>query len=172
MRPDAYSTVQRSVCLVGAGCASTFEALLGVGVATAPAGQLHHPILLSVGLLGLAVLQVIAVFWRVGRAGVWIETDGVRVVNPTKSTFIAWSDIERFVLKPLPSWSNRGAVAELRDGGEVSIWGIQEPRARWLAKIDRTQGLIDQLNREVTARQQPTGSADMPNPGLHAGSTP
>jgi hypothetical protein len=73
-----------------------------------------------------AVVVAISLFcwFRLAKAGVYADDRGIRVLNPFRTVHLAWDDIERFTARAHKGFPALG-FAELADGGEVELWGIQ-----------------------------------------------
>jgi hypothetical protein len=95
----------------------------------------------GVALVGLVFGSWVAVRWP--RCGVYVERDGVRVLNPMTSTYVAWGEIERFV-----AVSYGACTLKRVHGRSVGIFGIQQ--TAWAArrgKVDTAEaGMIAELN--------------------------
>jgi len=94
---------------------------------------------------------------RLARSGVFVDDDGVKIVNPLRTDRIRWEDLHRFHLRPHKGFRALGFAQRL-DGTEVQIWGIQA-RTSAPAAVRVPQGLIDELNerlgRERARRRAP-----------------
>jgi Bacterial PH domain len=88
---------------------------------------------------------------RCARAGVHVAPDGIRVVNPTRSFQVPWSEIRGFSLGPWSLFPLIGLV-ELRDGRVEHLWGIQAPNPRTRPNNCSAQELIAELNGELGRR--------------------
>jgi hypothetical protein len=72
-------------------------------------------------ICGLGLCFAAWVGIRVSRCGVFVEDDGIRVLNPFSTVNLRWSDIARFEL------SSYGAcLIKLVHGRSVGIVGIQQ----------------------------------------------
>ena len=111
-----------------------------------------------------AVIVALAVFMflRLGRAGVFANDAGIKVVNPLKTDRVPWEHLVRFTLKAHKGFPAVG-FAELIDGRRIMIWGIQarspSPGARRIP-----EKLIDELNERLR-EQRTRAPADPPPPG-------
>jgi hypothetical protein len=74
----------------------------------------------------VGVVAALAVFCllRLARAGVYADADGIRVLNPLRTQWVPWEHVLRFTLKASKGFPAVG-FAELIDGREIQIWGIQ-----------------------------------------------
>src|SRR3954447_12444545 len=123
---------------------------MAIGV-TAPAGEGGggQPGWVAVPFVLIALVDLVFTYTRLRPAGAWIQDDGVRIVNPFSTTFVPWGRVFRFALKPGGQFGGDDLVCfvEILGGGDVRVWGIQQPRAVWWdGKVDRTQPLVDELN--------------------------
>ena len=107
----------------------------------------------------VAVVGALSLFCllRLARAGVYADGDGIRVLNPLRTVRVPWDHVLRFTLK-----ASRGfpavAFAELIDGREIQIWGIQS-RSGTAAARRIPAAVVDALNERLAserARRQPT----------------
>ena len=87
-------------------------------VVAAVAGQTPWAAVAVVGALSTFCLL------RLARAGVYADAEGIRVLNPLRTQRIPWEHVLRFTCKPSKGFPAVG-FAELIDGREVQIWGIQ-----------------------------------------------
>lgn len=96
--------------------------------------------------------------WRLARAGVYADDEGIRVLNPTRTTRVAWDDVLRFRMR-----SHRGfpavGFAELVDGTEILCWGLQA-RSRNAAAMRIPEAVVEELNERLAAER----SARTPSP--------
>lgn len=98
--------------------------------------------------IGLA-LSLLAIF-RLGRCGIYVEPDGIRVLNPLSSTRVRWDEIRRFVLP------DRGACRIQRHGASaVKVFGIQPATWATLRRMCHTResAMVDELNRRLANRR-------------------
>lgn len=90
---------------------------------------------------------------RVSRIGVWVTRDGIRVVNPLKTRFVAWSEIAEFSSTPRGLFPQ--VTAELEDGSTLRIRGL--PLGGRESAQSSTGRALDALNRYLQeARPQIT----------------
>ncbi len=99
------------------------------------------PSVVMVGLLSLFCLT------RLARAGIYAGDDGIKVVNPLRTVSVPWGHILRFTLKPHKGFP-AVAFAELIDGREIQIWGIQS-RSNTPAAKKVPQQEVDRLNERL-----------------------
>ncbi len=93
------------------------------------ANSLDDPVLFA--YCTVAVLLAAWALFRVARCGVFIEEDGVRVLNPLSTVHLKWSEIAHF------EFSSYGACSIKRiHGRSVAIVGIQQ--AGWQALTNKT----------------------------------
>jgi hypothetical protein len=98
-----------------------------------------------------AVVIAISAFCylRLARAGVHVEEDGIRVVNPFRTVRVPWEHLVRFVSRPHKGFPALG-FAQRIDGTEVELWGIQARGTGVPAK--RVVGdLVESLNEELAS---------------------
>jgi hypothetical protein len=112
---------------------------------------------LRLGLLRLAGAWLLAAFLglRMARLGVRIEDDGIRVRNPLSTLSIPWRAVRGFTLAR--SVIGEFGIAELHNGRNIRLWGIQ-PANRMTSRRDRRAELaIGTLNVELqAARARPS----------------
>ena len=89
---------------------------------------------------------------RLARAGVYADDRGIRVLNPLRTVKVPWDHILRFTLKPHQGFP-AVAFAELIDGREIQIWGIQSRSATVAAK-KIPQEEVDRLNERLAAQRE------------------
>jgi hypothetical protein len=108
-----------------------------------------------------AVLGGAALAWLVVRCyiapRVVSSADGVRVVNPFKTTRIRWRDIERFEARPM-------LRVVRRDGTHVTAWAVQAATTSRL--VGRT-GLAEPVASALTRQLAATSVPPPPPPGLN-----
>jgi hypothetical protein len=98
------------------------------------------------GILATVPLFVLAWFivFRWGRAGVFVVQDGVRILNPFKTTTVAWRDIRRFRVGARGIWPKSGIV-ELSDGREIELIGICAPNPLTRPSNKTAESLVSDL---------------------------
>jgi hypothetical protein len=131
---EANARTVRSVGAVrgvvgGVGCTVLFV-VLGVSP-----GRGHW--LWLAGALFMALLT-----WWLGRLGIRIEADGVRVIGLVGSRSVRWEEIDRFVVAPAAGYPFIGHVL-LRSGGDLWTYGLSA--AGW----PRTEGKRRQVERPI-----------------------
>jgi len=89
--------------------------------------------------------------WRLARAGVYADADGIRVLNPTRTTRIAWEDVLRFRMRSHKGFAAVG-FAELVDGTQVLCWGLQA-RSRNAAAMRIPEAVVEELNERLAAER-------------------
>lgn len=100
--------------------------------------------------LWLACALVMALLtWWLGRLGIRIEPDGVRVMGLVGSRSVRWEEIDRFVVAPAAGYPFIGHVL-LRNGTDLWTFGLSaagRPRAeRRRLQVERP---IEELNRAL-----------------------
>jgi hypothetical protein len=98
------------------------------------------------GILATVPLFLLAWFivFRWARAGVFVVQDGVRILNPFKTTAVAWQDIRCFRVGAHGIWSNVGIV-ELSDGREIVLLGICVPNPLTRPTNKTAEALVSDL---------------------------
>ena len=91
------------------------------------------------------------VFFRLARAGVYADDDGIRVVNPLRTERLPWEHLVRFTFKAYKGFPGIG-LAELIDGRRVELWGIQARSPNEGAKRVPRQ-LVDDLNERLRVQR-------------------
>ena len=103
----------------------------------------------SVGIVGALSLFCLL---RLSRAGVYAREDGIRILNPLRTLRVPWDHILRFTLK-----GSRGfpavAFAELIDGREIQIWGIQARSPSPVARRIPEQ-VVAELNERLARERE------------------
>ena len=107
----------------------------------------------------VAVVGALSLFCllRLARAGVYADDAGIRVVNPLRTVRVPWDHVLRFTLKPHKGFPALG-FAELIDGRQVEMWGVQS-RSSTVAAKKIPEDLVAQLNERLARereRRQPT----------------
>ena len=97
----------------------------------------------AVVIVGLSAF----VYFRLARAGVYTDDDGIRVVNPLHTVEVPWPHLIRFTARPNGGFPLIG-FAERVDGTEVQLWGVQARSSNAGAKRVVNE-LIDQLNAHL-----------------------
>jgi hypothetical protein len=130
-----YRSRSTSVALVGFGMMFGAVMVLFLILTWGDPGEL---VICGLGLCFAAWVGI-----RVSRCGVFVEDDGVRVLNPFSTVHLKWSEIARFEL------SSYGAcLIKLVHGRSVGIVGIQQTaRDARKAKKDTDEArMISELN--------------------------
>ena len=107
----------------------------------------------------VAVVGALSLFCllRLARAGVYADDEGIRVLNPLRTVRVPWDHVLRFTLKPHKGFPALG-FAELIDGRQVEMWGVQS-RSSTVAAKKIPEDLVAQLNERLARereRRQPT----------------
>lgn len=107
----------------------------------------------------VAVVGALSAFCllRLARAGVYANDEGIRVLNPLRTVRVPWDHVLRFTLRPHKGFPALG-FAELIDGREVELWGVQSRSSTATAK-KVPEDLVAQLNERLARereRRQPT----------------
>jgi hypothetical protein len=107
----------------------------------------------------VAVVAVLSIFClvRLARAGVYADDEGIRVLNPLRTQRAPWDHVLRFTLKGSKGFPAVG-FAELIDGREIQIWGIQA-RSHTAAARRIPEEVVAALNERLAqerAARQPT----------------
>lgn len=107
----------------------------------------------------VAIVAALSLFCllRLARAGVYAGDDGIRVLNPLRTQKVPWDHVLRFTVKASKGFPAVG-FAELIDGREIQIWGIQ---ARSGSAVARRvpEAVVAALNERLAterARRQST----------------
>jgi hypothetical protein len=107
----------------------------------------------------VGVVAVLSLFCllRLARAGVYADGEGIRVLNPLRTVRVPWDHVLRFTLKASKGFPAVG-FAELIDGREIQIWGIQS-RSYTTAARRIPEEVVAALNERLAAERgarQPT----------------
>lgn len=124
--------------------------LVASTVAAIVSGGPWEPVIV-VGALTLFALL------RLARAGVYADEEGIRVLNPLRTVRVPWDHVLRFTLKASKGFPAVG-FAELIDGREIQIWGIQS-RSGTRAARRIPEEVVAALNERLAterAAQPPT----------------
>lgn len=98
-------------------------------------------------LFAMGVLFVFPIV-RASRARAVVEGDMLTVFNVFSTTRVKADEIIEFRLGPnRPTFFYGAAAAELRNGEELIIFGIQTPNAATRPNDSSAQKLVDQLNQ-------------------------
>lgn len=126
--------------------------LSGTAIAVASLTQLAFvPILSPVAYVVIAVVALYFVVFRLGRGGIIVMQEGVRVRNPFRtSRLISWDEIQGCVLD---KWHVLPDVAfvELRDGNRIPVVMLEIPPVERAASDVRLQ--ISNFNLRVKEQQ-------------------
>ena len=118
--------------------AASFDAAAGKGGPWEPVGV-------------VAVLSAFCLL-RLARAGVYVDDDGIRVLNPLRTVRMRWEDVLRFTLKPRGGFPAVGFVERI-DGTEVQVWGIQA-RSGTAAARRIPEELVSALNERLAGARE------------------
>jgi hypothetical protein len=107
------------------------------------------------------LIAIVPITWffviRLPRTGAYVESDGLRIVNPLRTLNIDWAEIVSFELGWSSQYGIRGVgLVNLAGGRVVPIFGIQKPNPIFRPKNSSAQDLIAELNdvlAEVRAAQ-------------------
>ena len=123
------------VALLGWPLAALAVACVRARVACAPGAAL---------LVGVATGAVFAFFlWSLGRPLVTASDDGVVVRGYVRTFALAWSDIQRFELRPHDTWT----TLRLADGSVHLVVALQAELPAWGGqRTPRALGMVDELN--------------------------
>lgn len=90
--------------------------------------------------------------WRFGLVPrITAESEGVRVRNPSRETFIRWDHI----VDAVPGFA--GITIETSNGGAVTAWAVQKWRlSSWLGKRTRADEVADFIRNHATGSGQET----------------
>ena len=103
----------------------------------------------------VAVVAVLSLFCllRLARAGVYANGDGtLTVLNPLRTVKVPWDHVLRFTLKASKGFP-AVAFAELIDGREIQIWGIQS-RSGTAAARRIPEEVVDALNERLATERE------------------
>lgn len=103
----------------------------------------------AVGVVGALTLFCLL---RLARAGVYAGDEGIRVLNPLRTVRVPWDHVLRFTLKPHKGFP-AVAFAELIDGREIQIWGIQS-RSPSVAAKRIPEEVVAALNERLTRERE------------------
>lgn len=140
MKPDVYRN-------------SSYALLIAVVATLFFAASAVNAIVNGGGWAAVVLVGVLSAFCllRLARAGVYADEHGIRVLNPLRTVKVPWEHVLRFTLRP-----HRGfpavAFAELIDGREIQIWGIQS-RSQTVAAKRIPQEEVDRLNERLAAER-------------------
>ena len=132
---------------------SGIASLVGGGaVALAALSQLvSTPLVHAIAYVIIAIVALYFMSFRMGRGGLVVSAEGVRVRNPLKtSRLIPWNEVARCALG---SWHGLPDVAflELKDGRKIPITMLEIPPMERAATSVRQQ--IDEINALIEDRQ-------------------
>ena len=130
-----------------------FAALLAVMGTVFGLGGIVYVITGRAGWPPMLVVVLLALFTvlRLARAGVFVEEDGVKVLNPLNTVRIPWEEIAGFSLKRSGGFAAVGFV-DLVDGGRVQAWGIQA-RNKHPGAMKAPQAAIAELQARFEAER-------------------
>lgn len=115
-------------------------------------------------LAGILCAVVAVLIWLpVRRIGVWIEPDGIAVVNFALAKRFRWTEIERFELAPAGVYPFAGH-AILKTGRDVPLAAITVPRFLTERLKRYAQEPIDELNALLDATRTDPSTAALPAP--------
>lgn len=117
----------------------------GALIVTTPLGGDHQA---SWGLwVGLSVggVACAAICLRVAMNGVYPSDTGLKIVNPLRSVFVPWDQINRFTVKTWGIFPLMGH-ALLKDGSAIRIFGIQPPNVVFRPNNRSAERVIGELN--------------------------
>jgi hypothetical protein len=107
---------------------------------------------------GITAASMVLFWLAVRRIGVWIEADGIAVVNLLRRRRFRWVDIERFQLAPAGIYPFAGHTI-LKSGRDIPLGAITVPRI-FTARLKRyAQEPIDELNALLREARQSSGTA-------------
>jgi len=94
---------------------------------------------------------------RLARAGVYADDEGIRILNPLRSVRVPWDHILRFTVRASKGFPAVG-FAELVDGREIMIWGIQSRSGTAVAKRIPAE-VVEELNERLRVEREAAESA-------------
>jgi hypothetical protein len=97
--------------------------------------------------IAVTVAISLFVFFRLARAGVYVDDDGIRVVNPFTTVEVPWAHLIRFTARSQGGFPLIG-FAQRVDGTEVQLWGVQA-RGNSSGAKRVVEELIAQLNQRL-----------------------
>jgi hypothetical protein len=142
-RSKPYRIVRSRGQSIGLTLTGVFVALGFPLEALKPAGQLNLWIRGSFAVLGVSLGWFF--IFRLARSGVFAYRDGVRILNPLGSRFVPWEETQKFKLGTWGLFPRMG-YAELTNGSEHHIWGIQAPNPLFRPRNRSADRLIAELN--------------------------
>jgi hypothetical protein len=113
----------------------------------------------GIPVLLVMCLPFIAFCLRMAITKVHVETDGVRIVNMTRTVFVRWEEIGKFSVGRHGLLPKVG-IAELRDGRQIGMWAIQGPNPVTRPNNRNAEHLIDGLNAELARHTSPATNSD------------
>lgn len=84
--------------------------------------------------------------FRAARAGVYVLSEGIRIVNPFRTKFVPWREIAQFSLRQWGPFPLIGFV-DLTDHSSEHIFGIEAPNPFTRPRNRSAQKLIAELNQ-------------------------
>jgi hypothetical protein len=99
---------------------------------------------------------------RMGRAAVYAERDGVRIVNVWSTRFLTWGEIREFAKRPYGP-----AKVTTVDHRAVDIFAIQQ--SNWANMRHKSNTASDAMVAELNARLGAARDAQRPSVGLADG---
>jgi hypothetical protein len=129
--------------------------LIGTGAIAVETLALSRPWGGHIGYLLFAAALGYFYLFRAARSGVYIEADGIRILNPFRSVRVPWKEIRYFSLKRYGLFPLTGH-AELKDGTSIHVFGIQGPNRLLRPNSRGAQRIIEALNARLDeVRQRP-----------------
>lgn len=116
--------------------------MLGVGTLSAALSERSGVERSIMAILGVSFFVASL---RLARCGVWVDEQGIRILNPLRTTHLSWSPVKAFSLRPYRAVFKTGYV-DLTDGTAIHIWGIQPPNEITRPRNRSAQRLIEELN--------------------------
>lgn len=141
----AYRNRQYSALIATVAVLFTAASLVAALVREGSAGDRFTPLIPVVLLSAFCLL-------RLARAGVYADSEKVRILNPLKTVELPWERVVRFSLRPSKGFPAVG-WAELVDGEPVQIWGIQA-RSSAPAATRIPRELVEALNERLAQEKR------------------
>ena len=92
----------------------------------------------------------LAVGVRIWMMGVYLRSDGVRIVNFHSAETVAWDDVERFEIAPLAQYRHGAYLVRTGDRGRIPIVALTG--GRW-GGGRAPQKSVDELNEALRLRR-------------------
>jgi len=107
--------------------------------------------------VGLAVGALFAFFfWALARPLVVATDDGVVIRGYVRTFTMAWTDVDRFELRPHDTWT----VVRLTDGSFHLVVALQTDLVTWMThRTPRALPMVDELNATLAERRGPVPTA-------------